>query len=85
MSIAEIKSMSRVEKLQTMELLWDELCHEEEEPESPVWHESVLAERQKKIQSGKARFLSMEELEPRMNTNRHECFCRAGTGNALPA
>ena len=67
MSITEIKSMSRVEKLQMMELLWDELCHEEEEPESPVWHESVLAERQKKIQSGKATFLSVEEVKGRFS------------------
>ena len=67
MSITEIRSMSRGEKVRTMELLWDELCHEKEEPESPAWHGSVLAERQNEIQSGKARFLSVDEVKGRLS------------------
>ena len=63
MSIIEIRSMSHGEKVRVMELLWDELCHEEEEPESPAWHGSILAERQNEIQSGQAKFLSIDEVK----------------------
>jgi len=65
MSIAEIKAMSRAEQLQTMELLWDVLCHEGDEPESPAWHQSVLAERKTEIESGRAKFLSIDEVKRR--------------------
>ena len=65
MSIAEIKAMSRAEQLQTMELLWDVLCHEGNEPESPTWHQSVLAERKAGIESGRAKFLSIDEVKRR--------------------
>jgi len=67
MSITEIKSMSRVEKLQVMELLWDELCYDKEEPESPAWHGSVLAERQDAVRSGKAKFMSVDEVKSRLS------------------
>ena len=37
--------MTFKEKLATMELLWDELCHESKEVSSPAWHEDVLKHR----------------------------------------
>ncbi|QII13623.1 hypothetical protein KsCSTR_42440 [Candidatus Kuenenia stuttgartiensis] len=63
MIIPEIKKMSTVERLQAMEELWDALCHEEHEIESPAWHEEILDKRKKKIESGKAEFISIEELK----------------------
>lgn len=65
MSIAEIKAMSRAEQLQTMELLWDVLCHESVEPESPVWHQPVLTERKAAMESGRAKLLSIDEVKRR--------------------
>ena len=65
MSITEIKAMSRAEQLQTMELLWDVLCHEGDEPESPAWHQSILAERKAEIEAGGAKFLSIDEVKRR--------------------
>lgn len=53
--------MSNAERLQAMEALWDALCHQEREPESPPWHASVLAERKARIESGQAEFLSVEK------------------------
>jgi hypothetical protein len=58
--------MSTPERLRTMEALWDALCHDSEEPHSPAWHEDVLAERRDRIESGKARFLSIEEARERL-------------------
>ena len=37
--------MSLKEKLMTMEALWDDLCHEEKEVNSPEWHKPVLEQR----------------------------------------
>ncbi|MBZ0192342.1 MAG: addiction module protein [Candidatus Kuenenia stuttgartiensis] len=31
--------------------------------ESPAWHEEILDKRKKKIESGKAEFISIEELK----------------------
>jgi len=66
MSSAEIEKMTNSERLRTMEALWDALCHEDAEPESPQWHGDILAERRRKIESGEARFISIEEAKRRL-------------------
>lgn len=58
--------MSTLERLQTMERLWDVLCHELEEPESPSWHADVLAHRRERINSGQGRFFSLEEVREQL-------------------
>ena len=63
MTIAEISKMSVIERLQTMEALWDSLTHETTGIKSPQWHEEILSERKEKIESGKANFISLEELK----------------------
>ena len=65
MSISEIEKMSIPERLTAMEQLWDSLCHEEEEPESPVWHEEVLTGRKKLMDSPDAKYLTIEQLRER--------------------
>ena len=62
MDTQEIKKMSRIERLQAMEALWDSLIDEESEIESPEWHRDILEERKKKIEPGKAEFISFEKL-----------------------
>ena len=62
MSTTEIASMSTVERLQTMETIWDSLIHDSSGMDSPEWHRDVLAERKKKIEEGTAEFRSIEEL-----------------------
>ena len=62
MDTQEIKKMSRIERLQIMEALWNSLIDEESEVESPEWHLDILAERKRKIETGKAEFISLEEL-----------------------
>lgn len=62
MKILEIKKMSRIERLQAMEALWDSLLDEEAEVESPEWHLDILEERKRKIETGKAEFISLERL-----------------------
>ena len=67
MSIAEIKKMTPIERIQTMELLWDVMSHEEEEIVSPNWHEEILNERKKNINSGKTNFISLDQLKNKFN------------------
>jgi putative addiction module component (TIGR02574 family) len=63
MNMIEIRKMSIIERLQAMEALWDSLLHEESQIESPEWHRDILEERRKKIDKGKAEFISLEELK----------------------
>jgi hypothetical protein len=62
MNTLEIKKMSRIERLQAMEALWDSLLGEEVEIESPEWHGDILEERKRKIETGEAEFISLEKL-----------------------
>jgi hypothetical protein len=62
MNTLEIKKMSRIERLQAMETLWDSLLDEEAEIESPEWHRDILGERRRKIETGEAEFISLERL-----------------------
>ncbi len=63
MTITEIKKMSILERLQTMEELWGSLCYEENEIESPEWHKEILESRREKIKNGRAEFISLEDLK----------------------
>ena len=65
MSIAEIQAMNTTEQLQTMEFLWDALCHGQKEIASPHWHEAELSERRKKIEAGKAKFYTLAAIKER--------------------
>ena len=58
-----LKTMTIEEKLQAMELLWDDLSHTSEAIKTPDWHKDVLDERRKKIASGEAKFISLHELK----------------------
>ena len=53
MTIIEIKKMSTIERLRAPEELWDALCHEDLEIESPEWHGTILEHRRNKIETGK--------------------------------
>lgn len=65
MALSEIKHMSVADRLTAMEQIWDSLCQEAHEPASPDWHEAVLTERRREMNSPKAKFLSITELRER--------------------
>jgi Putative addiction module component len=59
---AEIRKMSKEERLETIHKLWDSLRESpENEPESPEWHAQVLAERTRRIEAGEEVFLSIDD------------------------
>ncbi len=63
MNTIEIKKMSWAERLQVRETLWDSLVDEEIEMESPDWHRDIHEERKKRIATGNAEFISLDELK----------------------
>jgi len=46
-----------------MEAVWDTLLYDEIEIESPEWHQDVLEEGRRKIDSGKAKFFLNNKKE----------------------
>jgi putative addiction module component (TIGR02574 family) len=61
--ILPLNEMSVEEKLQTMETLWQSLSADPAAIESPAWHEQELGERQRKIESGEAKFVEWEKAK----------------------
>jgi hypothetical protein len=57
-----LKELSMAEKLALMEVLWEDLRCTPDVIPSPVWHAKVLAEREKQIESGEAKFIDFEEM-----------------------
>ena len=58
-----LNEMTVAEKLQTMEAIWQSLPADPAAIESPLWHEEELRERERKIESGEAKFVDWEEAK----------------------
>jgi hypothetical protein len=65
---AQIKGMTSEEKLQTMELLWDELASNSEEMISAPWHKKILEQTEEKIAGGEDHFVSWELAKKQLRT-----------------
>jgi len=63
MNTIEIKKMSTIERLQTMEAIWDSLIADSSDIALPEWHKDILSERKSKIEKGNAEFISIKELK----------------------
>ncbi|MGC2626609.1 MAG: addiction module protein [Candidatus Udaeobacter sp.] len=55
--------MTVEEKLRAMEAIWRSLSKHEDQVPVPHWHKQVLDERQRQIDAGEARFVSLEEMK----------------------
>ncbi len=58
-----LKEMTTEEKLQTMEILWDDICRIIPDFSSPSWHEDFLKERKQKILDGKDKFVDWDQAK----------------------
>lgn len=67
MSITEIKKLSVGERLEVMEQIWESLRDEDQELSSPSWHEPILEERKRKMESGEATFMTLDQLKARFH------------------
>ena len=63
MKVDEIRKMTINQRISVMEQIWTSLVEECQAPDSPSWHQDVLESRRERIDSGKAKFLSIHELK----------------------
>ncbi len=64
-----IEKMSISERLQAMEQLWDALCRMKPGVASPDWHGAVLADRKARAKRGEAKFLTLEQVQARLQSS----------------
>lgn len=62
MNEVDAKNMSPSQRVLAMEALWESMCGDQEEIESPGWHEQILVERRDRIARGEGRFVTLEQL-----------------------
>ena len=63
MSVNEIEIMSVEDQLDAMGKIWSALSRNEASVKSREWHNDVLSERKRKIESGTATFYSLDEVK----------------------
>jgi len=58
-----VRDMTISEKLQTMEALWDDLCRNVSNLDSPDWHDKILQEREDQLNQGIDKFEDWEQAK----------------------
>ncbi len=70
MSFAEIKDelsrLTNAERIELLNAVWESIENKDDEIDSPDWHGEVLAEREARISSGEAKFITVDELKERL-------------------
>ncbi len=61
-----LDEMTVEEKLQLMEMIWDDLSRHADEMEPPAWHGEVLAEREAAVARGDETFEDWETAKQRI-------------------
>ena len=64
-----LAKLTLAQKLDLIETLWDDIVKDEKALESPGWHEGVLRDREKALESGKAQVRDWEEAKERIRRN----------------
>ena len=55
-----LNDMTLKEKLEILEVLWEDLARSAQTVESPDWHKKTLEDRDQRVAQGKARFTDWE-------------------------
>jgi len=66
MSIAELRQLTRREKLQIVESLWSDLAAEESLFQSPSWHAEELRKTEEDLKLGKIQAINWEEAKRKL-------------------
>ena len=61
-----LETMSVAAKLDALEAIWASLCSKPADLASPVWHEQVLAERKRRLESGEATISAWSDAKNRL-------------------
>ena len=65
---SQVSQMTIEEKLQTMELLWNNLC-QASDFSSPDWHKDILAEREERVERGEEEILDWTESKEQLRNS----------------
>ncbi len=63
-----LNKMALEEKLQTMKILWDDLCKSADRLSSPDWHHSALLERESQLREDADEFVEWEKTKRDIKT-----------------
>jgi hypothetical protein len=58
--------MTIAEKLNIMEMIWDDLCRQSPPIESPDWHFDELKQREQALTDGTAKIMTWDEAEKQL-------------------
>ena len=61
-----LSTMSVDEKVQLLEQVWDNLCHQSGEVRSPEWHSAILKDRQRQIENVEMSISPWSEAKERL-------------------
>lgn len=67
MTSLKLEQMPLPDKLAAMEQLWASISEKPQQVKSPRWHREVLASRRKKMSEGKAKFITLSELQRQLS------------------
>jgi putative addiction module component (TIGR02574 family) len=65
-AVLPLDRMTVEEKLRAMEMLWDDLCRNEQQIPVADWQKELLDERQRQIEAGEAKFSDWESAKKRI-------------------
>ncbi len=68
MTSVDIVAMPFPERLKLMETLWDSLCAQSMNMDSPAWHAEVLGDRLRRLASGEDTVVSWNEAKARIRS-----------------
>jgi putative addiction module component (TIGR02574 family) len=68
--IDSLQKLSRQEKFEIVQLLWDDIAGEESKLALPEQHRIILEERLKKFESGKTSFKSWDEVKLKYSSSK---------------
>jgi putative addiction module component (TIGR02574 family) len=64
--VLPLDRMTIEEKLRAMEMLWDDLCRNEQQIPVSDWQKELLDERQRQIDASEAKFSDWESVKKRL-------------------
>ena len=62
-----LEKMSIEDKIQAMEILWEDLSKKAESISSPYWHKEILEEREKAVKDGTEKFIDWNTAKKQIN------------------
>ena len=64
-----LKEMTLGEKFMTIEMVWDDICHNSPNFKSPAWHKEILEDRDRKIASGEDKLIDWNNAKISMRAS----------------